>query len=64
MIDIVTFGVSGILTIIAILISTVLFVLTIIFRIIRAIKKKFRKNIYYTIDSDNIICDYRFLCNK
>lgn len=43
MIDIVTFGVSGILTIIAILISTVLFVLTIIFGIIRAIKKKFRK---------------------
>ena len=43
MIDIVTFGVSGILTIIAILISTVLFILTIIFGIIRAIKKKFRK---------------------
>ena len=43
MIDIVTFGVSGILTIIAIFISTVLFVLTIIFGIIRAIKKKFRK---------------------
>ena len=43
MIDIVTFGVSGILTIIAILISTVLFVLTIIFGIIRAIKKEFRK---------------------
>ena len=43
MIDIVTFGVSGILTIIAILISTVLFVLTIIFGVIRAIKKKFKK---------------------
>lgn len=43
MIDIVTFGVSGILTITAILISTVLFILTIIFGIIRAIKKKFKK---------------------
>ena len=43
MIDIVTFGVSGILTIIAILISTVLFILTIIFGVIRAIKKKFQK---------------------
>ena len=43
MIDIVTFGVSGILTIIAILISTVLFILTIIFGVIRAIKKKFKK---------------------
>ena len=43
MIDIVTFGVSGILTITAILISTVLFILTIIFGVIRAIKKKFKK---------------------
>ena len=43
MIDIVTFGVSGILTITAILISTVLFILTIIFGVIRAIKKKFQK---------------------
>ena len=43
MIDIVTFGVTGILTIIAILISIVLFILTIIFGIIRAIKKKFKK---------------------
>ena len=43
MIDIVTFGVSGILTIIAILISIVLFILTIIFGVIRAIKKKFKK---------------------
>ena len=43
MIDIVTFGVSGILTIIAILISIVLFILTIIFGIIRATKKKFKK---------------------
>ena len=43
MIDIVTFGVSGILTITAILISTVLFILTIIFGRIRATKKKFRK---------------------
>ena len=43
MVDILTFGVSGILTIIAILISIVLFILTIIFGIIRAIKKKFKK---------------------
>ena len=43
MIDIVIFGISGILTIIAILISTVLFILTIIFGVIRAIKKKFKK---------------------
>lgn len=43
MIDIVTFGVSGILTIIAILISIVLFILTITFGIIRVIKKKFKK---------------------
>lgn len=43
MIDIVTFGISGILTIIVILISIVLFILTIIFGIIRAIKKKFKK---------------------
>ena len=43
MIDIVTFGVSGILAIIAILISIVLFILTIVFGIIRAIKKKFKK---------------------
>ena len=43
MIDIVTFGVSGILTIIAILISIVLFILTIVFGVIRAIKKKFQK---------------------
>ena len=64
MIDIVTFGVSGILTIIVILISIVLFILTITFGIIRVIKKKFKKNIYYTIDSNNIICGYRFLCNK
>ena len=43
MIDIVTFGVSGILTITAILISTVLFILTIVFGVIRIIKKKFQK---------------------
>ena len=43
MIDIVTFGVSGILTIIAILISIVLFILTIVFGVIRIIKKKFQK---------------------
>lgn len=43
MIDIVTFGVSGILTIIAILISIVLFILTIVFGVIKAIKKKFKK---------------------
>ena len=43
MVDILTFGVSGILTIIAILISIVLFILTIVFGIIRAIKKKFKK---------------------
>ena len=43
MIDIVTFGVSGILTIIAILISIVLFILTIVFGVIRTIKKKFQK---------------------
>ncbi len=44
MVDILTFGVSGILTIIAILISIVLFILTIIFGIIRATKKKFKKS--------------------
>ena len=43
MVDILTFGVSGILTIIAILISIVLFILTIIFGIIRATKKKFKR---------------------
>ena len=43
MVDILTFGVSGILTIIAILISMVLFILTIVFGIIRATKKKFKK---------------------
>ena len=43
MIDIVTFGVSGILTIIAIFISIILFILTIVFGIIRATKKKFKK---------------------
>ena len=43
MIDIVTFGVSGILTIIVILISIVLFILTIVFGIIRATKKKFKR---------------------
>lgn len=43
MVDIVTFGVTGILTIIAILISIVLFILTIVFGVIRAIKKKFKK---------------------
>ena len=43
MIDIVTFGISGILTIIVILISIVLFILTITFGVIRAIKKKFKK---------------------
>lgn len=64
MVDILTFGVSGILTIIAILTSIVLFILTIVFGIIRATKKKFKKNIYYTIDSNNIICSYRFLCYK
>lgn len=43
MIDIVIFGISGILTIIVILISIVLFILTITFGIIRVIKKKFKK---------------------
>lgn len=43
MIDIVTFGISEILTIIVILISIVLFILTITFGIIRVIKKKFKK---------------------
>ena len=43
MVDILTFGVSGILTIIAILISIVLFILTIVFGIIRATKKKFKR---------------------
>ena len=43
MIDIVIFGISGILTIIAILISIVLFILTIVFGVIRIIKKKFQK---------------------
>ena len=43
MVDILTFGVSGILTIIAILTSIVLFILTIVFEIIRATKKKFKK---------------------
>ena len=43
MVNILTFGVSGILTIIAILISMVLFILTIVFGIIRATKKKFKK---------------------
>ena len=44
MVDILTFGVSGILTIIAIFISIALFILTIIFGIIRATKKKFKKS--------------------
>ena len=44
MVDILTFGVSGILTIIAILTSIVLFILTIVFGIIRATKKKFKKS--------------------
>ena len=43
MVDILTFGVSGILTIVAILTSIVLFILTIVFGIIRATKKKFKK---------------------
>ena len=43
MVDILTSGVSGILTIIAILTSIVLFILTIVFGIIRATKKKFKK---------------------
>lgn len=43
MVYILTFGVSGILTIIAILTSIVLFILTIVFGIIRATKKKFKK---------------------
>ena len=43
MVDILTFGVLGILTIIAILTSIVLFILTIVFGIIRATKKKFKK---------------------
>ena len=43
MVDILTFGVSGILTIIAILTSIVLSILTIVFGIIRATKKKFKK---------------------
>lgn len=43
MIDLITFGISGILTVVASLISIILLILTIVFGIIRAIKKKFKK---------------------
>ena len=43
MIDIVTFGISGILTVGVSLISIILIILTIVFGIIRATKKKFKK---------------------
>ena len=43
MMDLITFGVSGVLTVVVSLISIILLVLTIVFGIIRAIKKKFKK---------------------
>lgn len=43
MMDILTFGISGILALVVSIISIILLVLTIIFGIIRAIKKKFKK---------------------
>ena len=43
MMDIVTFGISGILTLVVCIISIILLVLTIVFGIIRAVKKKFKK---------------------
>ena len=41
--DLITFGISGILTVVVSLISIILIILTIVFGIIRAIKKKFKK---------------------
>lgn len=43
MMDLITFGVSGVLTVVFSLISIILLVLTIVFGTIRAIKKKFKK---------------------
>lgn len=43
MMDILTFGIAGILTLVVCIISIMLFVLTIVFGIIRAVKKKFKK---------------------
>ena len=43
MMDILTFGIAGILTLVVCIISIILFVLTIVFGIIRAVKKKFKK---------------------
>ena len=43
MMDIVAFGISGILALVVSIISIILLVLTIVFGIIRAIKKKFKK---------------------
>ncbi len=43
MVNLITFGVSGVLTVVVSLICIVLLVLTIVFGIIRAIKKKFKK---------------------
>lgn len=43
MIDLITFGISGILTVVVSLTCIILLVLTIVFGIIRAIKKKFKK---------------------
>ena len=43
MMDIVTFGISGILAIVVSIIGIILLVVTIVFGIIRAIKKKFKK---------------------
>ena len=41
--DLITFGISGILTVVVSFISIILLILTIVFGIIRAIKKKFKK---------------------
>lgn len=43
MMDLITFGISGILTVVASLISIILLILTIVLGIIRAIKKKYKK---------------------
>ena len=43
MVDLITFGVSGVLTVVVSLISIILLILTIVFGIIRAVKKKFKK---------------------
>ena len=44
MMDILTFGISGILTLVVCIISIILLVLTIVFGIIRVVKKKFKKS--------------------